>query len=64
MSNFTLTIDTENAAFGDSQLDAEAEVARILRVVAGRLDEAFWADDGTLRDANGNTVGRFVFEES
>jgi hypothetical protein len=51
-----ITIDTGNAAFSDG--NKGAEVARILRELADRLD-----DSGaevlpvTLRDYNGNRVG-------
>jgi hypothetical protein len=50
---FSLEIDTGNAAFEDSP---GAEVARILRVVAERIEAG---EDGViaLMDANGNKVG-------
>lgn len=57
----TLKVDTDNAAFfgdGDqvSNSDARAvECARILRAVAGRLEEC--ESSGVLRDLNGNCVG-------
>lgn len=55
MSTFSLTINTENAAFDD---DAGAELARILRDLAGRLELGPGPqNDGRLRDGNGNTVG-------
>jgi len=54
---FTLKIETDNAAFGDSADEAGAEVARILRVVAGGM--AAGNMSGKLRDANGNTVGEY-----
>lgn len=56
MENFSLTIETVNAAFEDN---AAAEIARILRQLAQRLE-----DDGmesgqefVLCDLNGNKVG-------
>ena len=68
-ADFRLTITTRNAAFheddrtddGENNHEAEgAEVARILRAVAG-----FLADEGSrageCRDANGNTVGSYTF---
>jgi hypothetical protein len=58
MSTFTLTIDTDNAAFEDHP---QAEVARILHNVAERL--LFPLQEGTCRDVNGNTVGSFAFDE-
>ena len=55
----TLEISMENAAFDDSPL---AEAARILREAAGMLDTG--ADNGKLRDVNGNTVGFFEVDRS
>jgi hypothetical protein len=49
-------IDCDNAAFED---DYAAEVARILRHVALRLEKG--DTDGKLIDFNGNTVGEFGF---
>lgn len=54
---FTLTIETENAAFKG---DAATELARILRYVVKCLD-----NDQTLgfvHDINGNKVGKFEME--
>lgn len=48
-----ITIDTGNAAFDDG--NREAEVARILREAADRIEAG--AEDFTLRDINGNKVG-------
>ena len=50
----TLTIRTDNAAFQDG--NRAAEVARILRHVAARI-EAIGSPAGILRDSNGNPVG-------
>ena len=59
ISQFRLYITTENAAFEEST-DGREEIARILRDTADRLErgsEDFrWYQ--TLRDANGNDVGR------
>lgn len=49
---FTLTIETENAAFANNMA---GEVARILREAADRLEAG--GEVGVLRDANGNKVG-------
>ena len=55
----TVTIKTENAAFGDQP---EAETARILRDIADKLElrglSDIWAVDG-----NGNTVGGLSVSE-
>lgn len=56
---FRLTITCENAAFEDSP---EAEIARILRTMAARLDPGYDPDTLAtvviLRDHNGNDVGQ------
>lgn len=63
---FHLTIETDNAAFGDTPDETGAEVARILADVARRLKlgtpdpETF----ARIRDANGNHVGGWRFTES
>lgn len=57
MSYFTLKFDTDNAAFEDTGLAHES--ARILRDVADRIENG--AAIGTVRDVNGNTIGRFEF---
>lgn len=64
MSTLTITIDMGNAAFED---DAPGiEVARILHNLAGRIEGNpydTWAMDSlSLRDVNGNTVGRTALE--
>jgi hypothetical protein len=57
-ARFTLTIATENECF-DS--DVSRAVADCLRDVATRLD-GLACRCGVVRDANGNTVGRFEFD--
>jgi hypothetical protein len=55
---FTLTIKTDNEAFS---ADPAAEITRIMR------DVARWVRDGsiggTMRDINGNTVGKWEYSE-
>lgn len=59
--NFTLTINCDNAAFEHSPT---AEIASILhRTVADIQSGVEVGDTGTLRDANGNTVGRWQVTE-
>lgn len=58
---FTLKIACENDAFAG---DAPAEIARILRDVADRVERGA-ADTGMHRnvhDANGNVVGTFALK--
>jgi hypothetical protein len=54
---FRLTLDCGNAAF--DYPDHRAEVARILRETAAKLDGG--REGGFLRDVNGNHVGTFAF---
>jgi len=55
LPKFKLEIVTENEAFRGS----DAEVARILRDAAYKVDRGY--RDGRLMDVNGNTVGKFKF---
>ena len=55
---FRLTIDCDNAAFGDDEQERADEVARILLDLLHRLTE----ESGTAHDSNGNTVGKWSFE--
>lgn len=65
---FNLTIHCDNAAFDGTVLDANREVAHILRKLADRLTGE--VDDTNtswpMLDSNGNTVGaaRFLAEPS
>lgn len=54
---FRLSIDTSNAAFEDPG----PEIARLLRFAATEI--AHGADEGVLRDVNGNRCGSFRIEE-
>lgn len=51
---FKLTIEMGNEAFAD---DPNEELARLLERAAKRLRDGYAED--TLRDANGNTVGKW-----
>lgn len=59
MKKFKLEIDCTNDVFGD---EPEFEVARILQDVSDAMHD-YAPHDGKLRDANGNVVGRYTFEE-
>lgn len=59
---FTLTIDCDNAAFEGGEHALRSEVREILMSLVE--SNVAWTDDsGPLRDHNGNTVGRWSFEE-
>jgi hypothetical protein len=55
---FELMFTTDNAAFGDDQFSRGAEIARILRAIADKIDKETMTR-GTARDANGNKVGEW-----
>jgi len=55
---FTLTIDCDNEAFGERL----GEVSSILYSAYVKVGHDGIESD-SLRDSNGNTVGRFSFEE-
>ena len=54
MSELRLSMELVNDAFAD---DAASEVARILRVLADRIEQGLPDEPIRLRDYNGNTVG-------
>ena len=61
---YILEINVDNAAFEKNNLGLE--VARILRKASGDLEDVGWInaskDMGSLRDINGNRVGRHGFK--
>lgn len=58
---FTLTFDADNAAFETDPDSAAADVLRrTANVVACR---GTFDGEGNVRDANGNTVGRWTFTD-
>jgi hypothetical protein len=63
---FTLSIDTDNAAFCDDDGEPHPgpEIALILVTLATAVVKGIGPDTrdcGPLRDSNGNTVGRWEF---
>jgi hypothetical protein len=56
-----VTIETENAAFEDTQ----AELSRILRELATEIDKGLrqGGQGWQLRDVNGNRVGNAIYTE-
>ena len=63
---FTVSIGTDNAAFGDTYGDTARELADILRKIATELDcgqlAPAWQGRRMIRDSNGNTVGHYGME--
>lgn len=55
---FTLTIETDNAAFDE---DPEDEIIRILQNVKERID--IGSKEGIVNDINGNPVGKYYFNK-
>jgi hypothetical protein len=55
-----IEIDTGNAAFGETVQERDAEVARILKEAAKKLESSYAMDDFSLYDYNGNKVGSFT----
>ena len=65
--DITITINTDNAAFGEWP---EQEAARILAALANKIrtemdfsDKRVGANEFSLRDINGNTVGKMEVSE-
>lgn len=62
-ASFSLTLDTTNIAFGDRDDTARnAEIARILTMVASRLYGGVSRESMNLMDHNGNIVGKYEFK--
>jgi hypothetical protein len=64
MRQFTLTIECDNAAFGDDDSAACAEINRIMRHLSARLEasELYPNSAQWIRDVNGNRVGTYKYE--
>lgn len=58
---FRIIIDCDNEAFGEDSAQRRGEIARILRSMGASL--LLMDDDEivTIRDSNGNTVGKAEF---
>lgn len=60
MATFTIKIDTDNDAF---QPDPADEIVRLLLAIAARIQgEGLSGYYETIRDVNGNDVGRFALK--
>lgn len=55
---YTITIDTDNAAF---QRRCGTEIARILRGLVDRCEQSPGVPIGSLCDVNGNIVGSAIY---
>ena len=53
----TVTIRTSNAAFNEAPGAFEAELARIFRDLAKKVEEGIFYGNMNIRDANENKVG-------
>lgn len=56
----TITINLDNAAFGETDYERSAECARILRELAGQIARGLGPtidESESVRDINGNRVG-------
>lgn len=61
MAKFTIAINADSAAFDNGM--AEYEISRILRKIADKVEaESFSGFYETIRDINGNDVGRFAMK--
>ena len=65
MSKVTITINTDNAAFGETPCDKAQEVSLILNKLADSIFsyDRWNTDTQILRDTNGNKVGTVIWEE-
>ena len=61
MSQFTLTLNTDNAVPSNMTQATYAEVSRILTNLADNLMSFDRQPNGALRDHNGNTVGSWTY---
>jgi hypothetical protein len=60
---FRVYFATDNAAFGKNESEAAPEIARILREIAMRVEDGnFGFPSETIRDYNGNDVGRYALK--
>jgi hypothetical protein len=60
-TKFTVLFNTDNAAFADGKT---AEIARILREIADKVEENGLIEDmpGRIKDVNGARVGFYALE--
>ena len=56
---FALEFSLENAAFGDNSEERAVEIARILRVIAARVETDATTQYNSIHDSNGNYIGEW-----
>ncbi len=58
---FILKIKTDNAAFGEDQMDRASEIFAIMQTVSAQVYDNAPSPGDTMpvRDSNGNTVGQW-----
>lgn len=63
LDKFTLSVDTENAAFED-EFDARFEMGQILRKIAKRVEDGDFHPGHTMSilDSNGNRIGSYKWK--
>ena len=60
MSTFALHFNTDDAAFGESEIEMREEIARILVATAKNVRLGLGGKEVVkLHDINGNTIGEF-----
>lgn len=69
MAHVTITIETDNEAFGDTVGDTAREIARILSDLSNRIEDrdyefVFDEQPISLRDHNGNRVGKASYHNN
>lgn len=62
MARFTVTFETDGAAFEDG-FEGRAEIEAVLRKLATRVWESD-DEEGLIRDSNGNTIGSWTYERN
>lgn len=61
MAKITIVFETNNAAFGEGELDRSMEIVAVLERMVHRV-----LDSGILpapKDSNGNTIGTVTYED-
>ena len=60
---FRLDVECDNAAFGDTDEERNAELSRILHKLAERIGQMAIVVSGKVHDVNGNKVGDWSVEQ-